>query len=510
MQMLVGFLAAVVFAVSISGTAAMADEVLLQEKCLSCHVSDNNELTRIKDQRKTPEGWLMTIVRMRQIHGLDINLKEQASLVHYLSEIQGMAPSETADYRYALEKDPDAQEAFGEPMASMCARCHTGARVALQRRTQEEWDLHIDFHLGQYPTIEYQALGRDREWFKIAKEEMVPLLSKLYPLQTSAWEKWRVAEKPNVTGKWIVLTEFPEHGAAYGQLTVSGKTSPFKVEGEMVFAGGVTKPVKGVMNLYSGYEWRANLKMDDTIYRQVLAVSEDGKNLTGRQFLRSKDSLGGRFKAARADGEATILGTVPAAVPSGSETAQIVGAGLGSLNVTGNGTAEISANPYGAMLNLKTKGNGVLGLNAGASKAQLAHYDSIDSLRVEPAFTIARVGGGSKVGPARVPARFKAVGFWNGPDGKPKTDDDIRVGEIPADWKISDHNEQAAAMKDAKFAGVINMKGIFTPGIAGPNAERPFSTNNAGDLKVTAEAMGLNADAQLIVTVQRFIDPPIR
>jgi quinohemoprotein amine dehydrogenase len=65
-------------------------------------------------------------------------------------------------------------------------------------------------------------------------------------------------------------------------------------------------------------------------------------------------------------------------------------------------------------------------------------------------------------------------------------------------------------MADATFAGTMGLTGIFTPAVAGPNPERKFSTNNAGDLRVVAQAHGLTGAAHLIVTVQRFIDPPIR
>ena len=52
--------------------------------------------------------------------------------------------------------------------------------------------------------------------------------------------------------------------------------------------------------------------------------------------------------------------------------------------------------------------------------------------------------------------------------------------------------------------------GLVTPAVAGPNPNRPFSTNNAGDLQVTATVGALSANARLIVTVQRFVDPPLR
>ena len=56
--------------------------------------------------------------------------------------------------------------------------------------------------------------------------------------------------------------------------------------------------------------------------------------------------------------------------------------------------------------------------------------------------------------------------------------------------------------------------GVFTPGAAGPNPERKYQTNNAGNLKViaTLEQGGqtLQGDGHLIVTVQRWNNPPIR
>ena len=55
--------------------------------------------------------------------------------------------------------------------------------------------------------------------------------------------------------------------------------------------------------------------------------------------------------------------------------------------------------------------------------------------------------------------------------------------------------------------------GVFTPGDAGPNPARKYGTNNAGNLRVIATvqdgARTLTGDGRLIVTVQRWIDPPI-
>ena len=168
---------------------ANADQQLLAETCGACHSETGNGLSRIEGQRKTPEGWMMTVVRMQQSHGLDVSADNRRTIVQHLADTQGLAPTEAAAFRYALEKDPNAQEAPAEPIGSMCARCHTEARVGLQRRTAEEWSIHMDFHVGNYPTIEYQALGRDREWFKIAKEEIAPYLTEAYPFGYSGLDR---------------------------------------------------------------------------------------------------------------------------------------------------------------------------------------------------------------------------------------------------------------------------------------------------------------------------------
>jgi quinohemoprotein amine dehydrogenase len=490
--------------------SAAADEALLASACGGCHAETAAGLSRISEQRKTPEGWLMTIVRMRIAHGLEISNADQAALVTWLSETQGLAPAETEGWRYALEKDPNVVEAVAEPLGTMCGRCHTNARVAMQRRTAEEWLLHMDFHVGQFPTIEYQASARDRDWYEIAKTEIAPLLAERYPLETEAWTAWQAAEKPAAAGDWTVLVEMPEKGAAYGTLTVTGDASPYAVSGQLSFADGSTAPVEGSMNLYTGYEWRANLSVGGEPYRQVLAISPDGARIEGRQFQRGNDSIGGHLAGVRADGAPAILGTVPENAAAGEATVQLVGAGLTGVEVAGATAGSVTPNAHGAAVTLSSAGNSSVTLSAAGGSATFAFYDSVDRIAVEPAFTIARVGGGSDVGPDVVPAHFKAVAFWNGPDGEAGTDDDVRVGAVPAAWSLAGADETADQMEDARFAGAIGSDGVFTPAVAGPNPERPFSTNNAGSLTVTANALGQSADAHLIVTVQRFIDPPIR
>ena len=492
---------------------ALADQELLLKSCGECHKTPQGELTRIPEQRKTPEAWHMTIFRMRLLHGLKIDKETQQTLIRYLSDTQGMAPSETKDLRYALDRSPNAQEtAFDGQMIEMCGRCHTAARVALQRRTLAEWDMHIDFHLGQYPTTEYQALGRDREWFKIAKETMVPLLAEQYPLQSEAWDKWQSMEKPQAQGDWVFTTTLAGKGGVAGRLNISGDTQPYKLSGEAITADGNSMPISGSVNIYSGYEWRASLQIGGEKYRQILAMSEDGSKLAGRQYLRESDSLNNSFTAARVSDATQIIGLQPAHIKAGSEQQLML---IGNINTelnSGDGLKITQQTPtaYGTLLTVEATAdsNGPIDIKAGDSSASVVAYAQVDRLTVEPAYAVSRVGGGST--PA-VKALFDAVGWMNGADGKPETDDDIRIGSLAADWTVENFDELAEELKDTEFTGEMDGKlGIFSPAMAGPNPQRPFSTNNAGNLAVIASHGELQGKAQMIVTVQRWNDPPIR
>ena len=84
---------------------------------------------------------------------------------------------------------------------------------------------------------------------------------------------------------------------------------------------------------------------------------------------------------------------------------------------------------------------------------------------------------------------------------------------MPATWSVEPFNEAAKEMKDAQYAGTMEADGLFVPGGAGPNPERHYSTNNAGDLTVKATVADgestVEGTGHLIVTVQRWNNPPI-
>ena len=146
----------------------------------------------------------------------------------------------------------------------------------------------------------------------------------------------------------------------------------------------------------------------------------------------------------------------------------------------------------------------------------LALHNGIDSLVIEPDYSIARVGEVDGNAPP-LNAIFTAYGFNNGADGLPQTDDDLALGIMDdgVSWQVEPWDEIARHYQDTRYAGLMDSDtGEFKPALSGPNKDRIQSTNNVGNLRVIA-TLGdgdkkLEASSHLIVTVQRWIDPPLK
>jgi quinohemoprotein amine dehydrogenase len=489
---------------------------LMAERCSICHADDRGRLQRIEAQRKTPEGWLMTVVRMQRMHNLELSDDERRALVKYLADTRGLAPSESAPARYALERRLNTVESHAsEQFAQMCARCHSGARVMLQRRTASEWERLVHFHLAQFPTLEYQALGRDRDWFRIALEQIAPALAKDYAYGDDAWQKWKIFTPAPVVGQWSVSGHWPGKGDFNATMTVTARDAgdqyALKLEG--VHADGEKLLGRGTAVIYTGYEWRGKVEINGVEMRQVFSVHDD--RLEGRMFVADHDEIGADVLAARLNGGTSrILAVQPAYLKTGEKTRlTIVGSGLeGEIGLPAGVTAlgRVERTPGRVVLDViaNRQALGVHTVKVGhAEGGALAVFDKLARIEVTPPYAVARVGDNGGATP-RVDARFEALAWAKGPRGE------YRVGFVPAKWSVAPFNADAKRDRDLAFAGAINpTSGVFTPSNAGPNPLRHLMTNNAGNLAVIAETVSggqkLKSQGQLIVTVQRWVDPPI-
>ncbi|MCV6605314.1 MAG: quinohemoprotein amine dehydrogenase subunit alpha, partial [Porticoccaceae bacterium] len=250
-----------------------------------------------------------------------------------------------------------------------------------------------------------------------------------------------------------------------------------------------------------------------------------GMELNGRWYERDHDERGMRFSAARLDkGRAQLLAVYPQNLKAGEQgEITLVGSGLEGTVDLGDGVVVervLSRSDSHLTVQARAKTDAQtastvvrVGNIEGGAEGRFGVYQQLDQITVEPPFTIARVGGNGGSTP-KVQARFEAVGWGAGADGKAGTADDIRLGYLPAQWTVEPFDAAAKADRDVEFAGRMDMRtGVFTPGAAGPNPARRMSTNNAGNLKVVAQVADgeqqLQGDGQLIVTVQRWNNAPL-
>lgn len=500
-----------------AGTA----EAVLRAKCSGCHEgTSEGGMLRIGGQRKSPEGWLMTIRRMSQWHGVALSGDEERILVKHLADTQGLAPGEAAPFRYLLEHRPGMVESPDDAdLATFCARCHSYARAGLQRRSEEEWTKLVHMHLGQWPTTEYHAMARDRRWWEIASTEIPRKLAEKWPLASAEWDSWRQRRPADPAGRWRVAGHRPGKGDYSGRLVVRhAGPDRYALSYRLAYADGSTVSGDGSALIYTGHEWRGSVTLGGEEISEVFTISPDGATIAGRWFRDAEPAIGGEMRAVR-DVRPAVLAVHPAHAKVGELTRiTIIGNHLKGRIDLGPGVAieallstGVDAVTVAVRASPEAVGRHDVAVGEAAAAGAFFVYDKIDAVRVEPPYTIARIGGnGGPVPP--VPAQFEAVGYMRGADGEPGTEDDVRIGIMPAAWSVENFDDWAAQLKDAQFGGVIDQAGLFSPGPAGMNPERG-GANNIANLFVRAVVRDGGAEVEgrgrLIVAPQRWVNPPL-
>jgi quinohemoprotein amine dehydrogenase len=528
-------------------------DATVQKACAPCHtVDDKQQISRISFRRNTPEGWQETIRRMVALNGLRIEPQTAREVVKYLSNHLGLAPEEARpaafeaerrliDFKYTANADADG----------VCNKCHSLGRVISQRRTREEWNLLIAMHRGWYPLVDNQAFRRPgpapRDVSPDGRppdtrhpvEKAVDHLARAFPLKTAEWSAWSATMRPaRLEGTWALSGSEVGKGPVFGRVTiapVAGTTDEFTTTTTLIYARtGEQVTRSGQAIIYTGFQWRGRSSVkgnDSADLREVMLVDRDWRSIEGRWFTGAYDEIGLDIRMHRAGGEPRVLGTERQALRAGAtnQTFRLYGVNLPATlqasdldfgpGVTVNGVSNVT--PDAATVTVSVATTASVGPRdvfvAGSRASGPAIYDSVDALKVTPAWAMARVGG---VAFPKALAQFEARAFDNGPDNRPDTPDDIDIGLVPATWSL----EEFAATyddDDLKFVGQIDTKtGLFTPNVDGPNPSRRGSRNNIGDVYAVATytpeagdlpaakaatAKPLRARAHLLVTVPLYM-----
>ena len=275
--------------------------------------------------------------------------------------------------------------------------------------------------------------------------------------------------------------------------------------------------------IYTGFQWRGRTMVgadESSSLREVMFVDRGWESITGRWFTGAYDELGIDVTLTRVNRDPVVSGFDRKGIRRGDgQPLRVFGENF-PANLTaadfdlgpGVTIGGVSQAAGGVTLAIAVAADAPIGLRdlsiAGhVTRSAVSVYDKVDYLKVTPGWGMARVGG---VMYPKMLARFEAIAWSNGPDGKPDTKDDIEIGAVDAVWSIEEYTATFTD-DDVKFVGEIDRsRGVFTPAVDGPNPNRSGNRNNVGDVWVVAShqpAAGepLRARAHLVVTVPLYM-----
>ena len=506
-------------AAGVSAQCIPVESEVVRSTCGGCHVVDARHcMSRISEQRKTPEGWEDTVRRMGRTNGVPSSASQAREIIGYLAASQGLSSSEVQDIAYAPEKRRNVVENVpNEDVKNVCTRCHSYARIAGQRRTREEWFKLKDFHLASFP----EELNAP-DWPPSA-EKALTYLAQRFPLHTPEWEREK-DQPPLGQGSWVVSGHEPGRGDYVGTMDIApGKDGTYQSVTNLEFAGGEREERTGEGVCYGGYAWRGSTRSSDgRTIREVFELSSDRTTARGRWFLEEHPEVGGEEQLYLKTGPARIIGVLPRAlkIPTAETSITIVGinlpTGLGAAdlhlgsnikvisivkNTSSQVVARVAVQPGAAVGLLNVDLRGTLG------QKLLGLYDELGYIRVLPERGSARVGG---VYVPKQSEQFDAVAYSDGPDGIAGTEDDFEIGTVQAQWQIENYYYKYFA-DDKQFVGTIDQHGLFTPAVETPNEKRPETLNNTGSVWVVASykppdaRQSLQGRAYLLVAASAFM-----
>ena len=478
-------------------------ENLLMTRCVACHQPKDGKIDVVAEQRKTPEGWEMTLTRMVRAQGVKLTSEETRTLVKYLSDTYGLAPSEVEPFRYMLEKR-NAQVVkhdVSKLVQGSCMQCHSYERIALQRRSKEMWDRMPDTKLALFTNTENVTASSGLltdYWYSEAKKQVVPLLAKQFALTSPAWSKWQGKTKVDYSGSWKIVGHDAGKGGDYtGQVTLKAMGED-KYEGDFTFdfSDGTKTSGKTTGVIYTGFQWRGSAQLDGgKMQREIFFASEDGTILQGRRLLTPVGDLGMDETWYKSGSKARLLSVIPPTLKAGGKqqvkifganlpqnlpaTAVTLGAGVKvqTLAQSGDDTvvAEVEVDKGASVGARQVKVQGVEGTQP------TYVYRTIDYIRLSPEMAFSRPGGEHT---PKVFQQFEAFAYLNGPDGIKGTKDDVKLHRIsPVKWNLDEYVKRLND-DDVHFVGAVDDTGLFTPAKDGPNPQRHMMDHNVGDVWV--------------------------
>jgi quinohemoprotein amine dehydrogenase len=509
---------------------------LTLSKCGGCHAADvKGNMTRISYIRTTPEGWEEAIKRMIRLNGLQLSPDEARSILRYLSDNHGLAPEENAKVAYFYEHRIIDENIPNAEVAHACAACHALAKPLSWHRTASDWQYLENMHIAFFPAVRFTAFDSPPHQDPAAPkgpspaEQALEFIVKSSPLHTPEWSQWQASmQPPRLAGRWLISGNQPGKGPFFGEMTIEPSASgdSFTTKTKLTCGDDASlMAATGKALVYTGYAWRGKSTVDQAgtgpdaphNFREVMSLSKDQNELTGRWFWGEYSEFGMDVTMRRATSAPLVTGVDKASLKAGATDATLriygdafpanltaddvnLGPGVKVTKIVDQQpgvvtvTATVSADA--------TPGMRMVAVKSASLPAAYAVYDHIDFLKVTPTTSIAHLGGDPH---PKGYVQFETIAYSNGPDGKPNTPDDIALGAVPATYKMEEF-VASYGDDDIDFVGAVDAKtGLFTPASDGPSPKRKSMRNNYGDVWITASYESLKGRSYLIVAVPQYV-----
>ena len=203
---------------------------------------------------------------------------------------------------------------------------------------------------------------------------------------------------------------------------------------------------------------------DTTSLREVMFVEPGWEEMSGRWFTGGYDEIGMDVSLKKLGANPVLLGVSPHAMHVGTrgQDVTIFGANLprsvapNTIDFGPGVSIErvVRATADSITVRVNVDSTAVVGKRdlyaAGVSLRDGAVvFNQISRIKVVPLAGLARVGG--TVFPKQL-QQFDAIAYYNGPDGKPDTDDDLEIGRVNANWSLEEYGVTYDD-DDVKFVG---------------------------------------------------------
>ena len=196
-------------------------------------------------------------------------------------------------------------------------------------------------HVAFFPSVRFTAFDHPHDRGDAGPpkgptpvEQALDYIAKTSPLHTTEWAEWQASmQAPRLAGRWLISGQESGKGRFFGEMTIepsaSGDSFTTKTKVTCNEASSVMA-TSGKALVYTGYSWRGRSTVEPgatttpetpQTVREVMALSKDQSQLTGRWFWGEYSEFGMDVTMRRATSAPMLIGVDKPSLKAGTNDA---------------------------------------------------------------------------------------------------------------------------------------------------------------------------------------------